>query len=173
MTLKTIENDHIRSLVEEWTSESYDEEMRSEIQRLLDAGDMAELEDRFYRTLEFGTGGLRGKLGAGTNRMNAYIVARATQGLANYVKQNATAPGPLRAAVSHDSRHRSREFAEVTAGVLAANGFYVHIVPELRPTPTISIRTTPVGGRTNRIKSPGKIRLMMRTLMGLTPLARN
>jgi len=138
MTLPHFNDPAITRRIEEWTSSAYDEKTRAEVSALADAGDAKELEDRFYRTLEFGTGGLRGKLGAGTNRMNAYIVARATQGLANYVKANATRPGPLRAVVGHDSRHRSREFAETVAGVLAANGFYVHISPTIRPTPYVS-----------------------------------
>ncbi|MBI1292967.1 phospho-sugar mutase [bacterium] len=134
----SFDNPAVAPRIQEWTSESYDEATRREVQALIDAGNAKELEDRFYRTLEFGTGGLRGKMGAGTNRMNRYIVARATQGLANYVKEHAEKAGPLRAAVAHDSRHLSREFAEVVAGVFAANGFYVHISPALRPTPWLS-----------------------------------
>lgn len=127
-----------KARVEEWTSAKYDAATRGEIQALMAAGNVAELEDRFYKTISFGTGGLRGKLGAGTNRMNAYIVARATQGLANYVRQNAEKPGPLRVAIAHDCRHGSREFARATAEVFAANGFLVHISPDLRPTPYCS-----------------------------------
>lgn len=144
----TFDNPAILERVKEWTSEKYDEETRREVQALVDAGEGTELEDRFWRTLAFGTGGLRGKLGAGTNRMNSYIVARATQGLANYVKRHATKAGPLRAAVAHDSRHRSREFAETTAAVLAANGFYVHLSPELRPTPYLSFAMRQLGCHT-------------------------
>lgn len=128
----------VKDRIAEWTAAPYDAATREEIRSLADAGKNDELEDRFYRTLEFGTGGLRGKLGAGTNRMNSYVVARATQGLANYVIAHATKPGPLRAAIAHDSRHRSREFAETAAGVLAANGILVHISPALRPTPYLS-----------------------------------
>ncbi|MBX3729879.1 MAG: phospho-sugar mutase [Candidatus Sumerlaeia bacterium] len=128
----------IAERVREWTSEAYDKETRAEIQALVDAGNVAELEDRFYRTLEFGTGGLRGVLGAGTNRMNPTVVARATQGLANYVRAHAEKPGPLRAAIAHDCRNFSREFAETVAGVLAANDIIVHVSPELRPTPYLS-----------------------------------
>jgi phosphoglucomutase len=138
MSLPSFENPAVSRLIEEWTSPAYDQATRDEIRALIEAGNASDLEDRFYRSLEFGTGGLRGKLGAGTNRMNRTMVARATQGLANYVKAHAEKPGPLRAVVTHDSRHRSREFAEVTACVFAANGFYVHISPDLRPTPYLS-----------------------------------
>lgn len=144
----TFENPIISQRIAEWNSAPYDEQTRAEVEALVSAGNVKELEDRFYRTLEFGTGGLRGKLGAGTNRMNRYIVARATQGLANYVKAHATSPGPLRAVVSHDCRHRSREFAEVTAGVFAANGFYVHISAELRATPYVSFAIRKLGAHT-------------------------
>lgn len=128
----------IAARVEEWTSAKFDEKTRREVQALVDAGNVKELEDRFYRTLEFGTGGLRGVVGAGTNRVNPTIISWATQGLATYVKEHAERPGPLRAAIAHDSRHFSREFAETAACVLAANGFIVHISPELRPTPWLS-----------------------------------
>ncbi|MDK2973526.1 MAG: phosphoglucomutase [Candidatus Sumerlaeota bacterium] len=137
MTL-SFSSPEIAERVREWTSEEYDKETRAEIQALVDAGDVKELEERFYRSLEFGTGGLRGLLGAGTNRMNRTVVARATQGLANYLKQHAEKPAPLRAAITHDSRNFSREFAETAAGVLAANDIVVHISPELRPTPYLS-----------------------------------
>ncbi|MCC5876059.1 MAG: phospho-sugar mutase [Candidatus Sumerlaeia bacterium] len=142
------DNPEVTARINEWTSEKYDDETRREISALIESGSREELEDRFYRALAFGTGGLRGKLGAGTNRMNSYIVARATQGLANYVAANATAPKPLRAAITHDSRHRSREFAQTAACVLAANGFYVHISPELRPTPYLSFAVRHLGCHT-------------------------
>lgn len=138
----------IAARVAEWTSDAYDATLRREVQALVDAGNVTELEDRFYRTLEFGTGGLRGLIGAGTNRMNKIIVARATQGLANYVKAHAETPGPLRAAVAHDSRHFSREFAETAACVLAANGIICHISPELRPTPYLSFAVRHLGCHT-------------------------
>lgn len=98
-------------------------------------GNEAEIRDRFYRDLEFGTGGLRGVLGAGTNRMNVYTVRRATQGLANYVKHSFDAPS---VAISYDSRNKSTAFAQAAAGVLAANGIKVHIYKELMPTPCLS-----------------------------------
>ena len=138
MTVPALDKPDIKALYEEWTSASYDEKTRAELQALAEAGASDELEDRFYRTLEFGTGGLRGKIGAGTNRMNTYIVARATQGLASYIKQHADKPGPHGAVISHDSRHRSREFAETAACVFAANGINVHISPDIRATPWVS-----------------------------------
>jgi phosphoglucomutase len=138
----------IAARVQEWTSDKFDAKTRAEIQALVDKGDVKELEDRFWRTLEFGTGGLRGVLGAGTNRMNATIVSWATQGLATYVAQHATRPGPLRAAIAHDCRHCSREFAESAACVLAANGFIVHLAPELRPTPWLSFLIRHLGCHT-------------------------
>lgn len=137
MTL-TFSTPQIAERVAEWSGDGFDEATRAEVRTLLQAGNTSELEDRFYRTLEFGTGGLRGVVGAGTNRMNATVVGWATQGLANYVKMHAEKPGPLKVAITHDSRHFSREFAEAASGVLAANGITVYISPELRPTPYLS-----------------------------------
>ena len=121
--------------VRAWLEGDYDEATK---QAILDmASNPTELNESFYRHLEFGTGGLRGIMGVGTNRMNKYTVAMATQGLANYVK--GCNPGEsLRAAVSHDSRNHSREFAEITARVLAANGFHVYLFDGMRPTPELS-----------------------------------
>lgn len=132
------ENPEVVERIKEWTSDLYDEGSRREIEDLVARNEKGELEDRFYKTLKFGTGGLRGHLGAGTNRMNKYIVARATQGLANYVLAHADKPGPFKAAVTHDSRNFSRQFAETCAEVLAANGFHVYISAEMRPTPYLS-----------------------------------
>jgi len=128
----------IEERVEAWSSGKYGESMAQEVEALREAGDVKELEDRFYKTLEFGTGGLRGVMGAGTNRMNPVIVSQATQGLANYVKANATRPMPLRAVITHDTRNNSRTFAEAAATVLAGNGFEVFLSPEIRPTPWLS-----------------------------------
>jgi phosphoglucomutase len=134
--------------IAEWMSPEFDEATRHEIQALVDAGNVKELEDRFYRTLEFGTGGLRGLRGAGTNRMNETIVSWATQGLANYVKAHATRPGPLKAAIAYDCRHGSREYAHTAAAVLAANGFSVYVSRELRPTPYLSFAIRELGCHT-------------------------
>lgn len=98
----------------------------------------AQIEDAFYCELAFGTAGLRGVMGAGTNRMNSYIVARASQGVANYLKHNQAQPAVV---IGYDSRNNSRKFAEITAAVFAANGIKVHIWPELMPVPTVSFAT--------------------------------
>lgn len=98
----------------------------------------AQIEDAFYCELAFGTAGLRGVMGAGTNRMNSYIVARASQGVANYLKQSQSQPAVV---IGYDSRNNSRKFAEITAAVFAANGIKVHIWPELMPVPTVSFAT--------------------------------
>lgn len=119
-----------------WLSEQYDEETRKEVRRLMEE-DPAELTESFYRTLEFGTGGLRGIMGVGSNRMNKYTVGAATQGLANYLRKNYPDTG-LKVVVSHDSRNNSRFFAEVTAQVMAANGIHCYLFEDLRPTPELS-----------------------------------
>ena len=125
-----------RANVETWLNGQYDEATKTAIRKMI-AENPDELNESFYRSLEFGTGGLRGIMGVGTNRMNQYTVGMATQGLANYVKR--CFPGEeLRAAVSHDSRNHSREFAEITANVLAANGFTVYLFDDMRPTPELS-----------------------------------
>lgn len=120
-------NDYI-SEYERWKEEAV--ELRKEM------ADLTDIEDAFYRDLEFGTGGLRGILGAGTNRMNVYTVAKASQGLADYVRKNF--PGNARIAVAYDSRINSDVFSRVAAGVFAANGIDVYIFPELMPTPALS-----------------------------------
>ena len=123
-------------MVNTWLNDDYDIETKNEIRRLM-AEDPNELNESFYRTLEFGTGGLRGIMGVGPNRMNKYTVAAATQGLANYMKKNF--PGmDLKVAVAHDSRNNSRFFAEVTAQVMAANGIHCYLFENLRPTPELS-----------------------------------
>ncbi len=138
----------IQALARQWTSEDFAPETRREIQQLLDENEEKELMDRFRCDLEFGTGGMRGLRGAGTNRMNIYTVSWATQGLANYVQKHAERPGPLRAVIAHDSRHGSRRFAEATAGVLAANGFIAHVFEALRPTPQLSFAIRRLGAHT-------------------------
>lgn len=120
-----------------WIDSSYiDEDTKEELRTIKDEKD---LEDRFYRELEFGTGGLRGIIGAGTNRMNVYTVGKATQGLANYLNSNYIEDKSV--AIAHDSRIMSREFAETAAEVLAANGIKVYIFDSLRPTPMLSYTT--------------------------------
>ncbi len=117
-----------------WAANATDDaDLQAELERI--QGDERAIRDRFYRDLEFGTGGLRGVLGAGTNRMNVYTVRRATQGLANYVKNSFAEPS---VAISYDSRNKSDLFARAAASVLAANGIKVHIYCELMPTPALS-----------------------------------
>jgi phosphoglucomutase len=126
-----------------WLSESFDEATRAEVAELI-KGDPKELEDRFYRTLEFGTGGLRGIMGVGTNRMNKYTVGMATQGLANYLKQ-LYPDAPKSVVISYDCRNNSRYFADITAGVLLKNGIKVFLFEDIRPTPELSFSIRHLG----------------------------
>lgn len=129
-------NEQILAKAKQWLQPVYDEETRSRVQYLVD-NDPKELEESFYRDLEFGTGGLRGIMGVGTNRMNIYTVAMATQGLCNYLKK--TYPDELlKAAIAYDSRNNSALFARKTAEIFSANGFMVYLFEELRPTPELS-----------------------------------
>ena len=121
-------------LYEEWLDKAVlDPDLIKELKSV--EGKTAEIEDRFYKSLEFGTGGLRGVIGAGTNRMNVYTVGQATQGLANYLNKSFDSPS---VAIGYDSRIKSRLFAETAAGVLASNGIKVYIFPQLEPTPLLS-----------------------------------
>lgn len=126
----------VKERAEKWLSDSYDEETRKKVKQLIDS-DHKELTESFYKDLEFGTGGLRGIMGVGTNRMNVYTVGMATQGLSNYLKK-AFPDEPIRVAVGHDSRNNSRLFAERVADIFAANGFKVYLFDSLRPTPELS-----------------------------------
>jgi phosphoglucomutase len=129
----------VQTKAQEWLKSSViDDTTKKEVQSLLAKQDPKELIDSFYKNLEFGTGGLRGIMGAGSNCMNRYTVGVATQGLANYL--NKTYPGKkdIKVAIAHDSRNNSRFFAEIAAGVLSANGIHVHMFAELRPTPLLS-----------------------------------
>jgi len=130
----------IQSKVDVWMNGNFDEATKEEIKKL-QQDNPSELADAFYKNLEFGTGGLRGLMGVGTNRMNKYTVGMATQGYANYLKQ--CFPDGVSVAIAHDSRNNSRFFAETTANVFAANGVKVYLFEALRPTPELSfaIRT--------------------------------
>ncbi|BAV07528.1 phosphoglucomutase [Filimonas lacunae] len=133
----------IQAKVNEWLNGSYDEATKEEIKRLeKDSPD--ELADAFYRNLEFGTGGLRGIMGVGTNRMNKYTVGMATQGFANYLRKT-YGDKPVKVAIGHDSRNNSRFFAETTANVFAANGIEVFLFEALRPTPELSFAIRTLG----------------------------
>lgn len=124
----------INALYSLWLKEAVlDPDLKTELESI--KGNEDEILDRFYKNLEFGTGGLRGVIGAGTNRLNVYTVSQATQGLANYLNKNFKEPS---VAIAYDSRIKSDKFAEAAAGVLAANGIKVYIYPELMPTPMLS-----------------------------------
>jgi phosphoglucomutase len=120
-----------------WLSENYDVETRNQVKNLLENNEK-ELIESFYRDLEFGTGGLRGIMGVGSNRMNIYTVGAATQGLSNYVKKEFKHLQEIKVAIAYDSRNNSRLFAETAAGIFAGNGFTVYLFETLRPTPELS-----------------------------------
>ncbi len=122
---------------EKWLNDPFDKETREQVKEMVE-NNPEELVDAFYRDLEFGTGGLRGILGAGTNRMNKYTVGMATQGLANYVKKAFPGEKEYRAAIAFDNRHKSDIFAKIIADVFSANGFKVFQFDELKPTPELS-----------------------------------
>jgi len=128
-----------------WLTPQYDEETREEVKKMLDAEDKTELIESFYKDLEFGTGGLRGIMGAGTNRMNRYTVGAATQGLANYLKDCFKDLPQIAVAVGHDVRHNSRKFAELTADIFSANGFKVYLFDGPCPTPEVSYAIRKLG----------------------------
>lgn len=127
----------IQKKIEDWLTPSYDEGTRKAVQDLIDNNEVTELTDSFYRDLEFGTGGLRGIMGVGSNRMNKYTIGKATQGLSNYLK-NQFPDQEIKVAVSYDSRNNSQAFGQLVAKVFAANGIKVHLFNELRPTPVLS-----------------------------------
>lgn len=124
-------------------SDAFDEETKKELQAI--DGDDKEIKERFYKDLEFGTGGLRGIIGAGTNRMNKYTVGKATQGLANYILKNNPDGSKMGVAIAYDSRNMSPEFAERSALVLNANGIKAYVFDELRPTPELSYAVRALG----------------------------
>lgn len=128
-----------------WLGEGYDQETRNAVQAMLDNEDKTELIESFYRDLEFGTGGLRGIMGAGTNRMNIYTVGSATQGLANYLKKNFADMPLISVAIGHDCRNNSRKFAEISADIFSANGIKVYLFESLRPTPEVSFAIRELG----------------------------
>ena len=133
----------VLSKAEAWLNGNYDENTKQEVRMLIEKNPN-ELVESFYKDLEFGTGGLRGIMGVGTNRMNIYTVGAATQGLANYLKQN-FAGEQIKVAISHDSRNNSRMFAERVADIFASNGFTVYLFDALRPTPELSFAIRELG----------------------------
>lgn len=129
----------------QWLSPSFDEETRQSVQQMLDKADKTDLIEAFYKNLEFGTGGLRGIMGAGTNRMNVYTVGMATQGFANYLKKNFSDRKEISVVVCHDCRNNSRKFAESVADVFSANGIKVYLFDDMRPTPECSFAIRHLG----------------------------
>ena len=127
-----------------WLNGNYDQETKQEIQNLIDSHSYTELTDSFYKDLEFGTGGLRGIIGAGSNRINKYTIGIATQGLANYLN-NKYPNEKIKVAIAHDSRNKSDYFAKITAEVLSANNIHVYFFKELRPTPLLSFAVRELG----------------------------
>lgn len=135
----------VKQKAQQWLSETYDEQTRAEVKRMLEDDDPAELIDSFYKNLEFGTGGLRGIMGVGTNRMNIYTVGAATQGLSNYLKKNFADLPEIKVAIGHDCRNNSRSFAESSARIFAANGIKAYLFDDLRPTPELSFAIRELG----------------------------
>ncbi|MDR1763969.1 MAG: phospho-sugar mutase [Dysgonamonadaceae bacterium] len=135
----------IRAKANLWLSPDYDEDTRKQVKTLLDKEDTTDLVEAFYRDLEFGTGGLRGIMGAGSNRMNKYTVGAATQGLANYLKKEFASLPQISVVVGHDCRNNSRRFAEITAEIFSANGIKAYLFPDLRPTPEVSYAIRKLG----------------------------
>lgn len=128
----------VKSKAQEWLDGPYDEITKSEVKQLIDNEDSSELVDSFYRSLEFGTGGLRGVMGAGSNRMNRYTVGAATQGLSNYLNLSFSHLDEIKVCIGYDCRNNSRLFAESAADIFSANGIKVMLFEDLRPTPEMS-----------------------------------
>lgn len=134
----------VKKRAAEWLTDVYDQSTQSEVKRMLSNEDTTELIDSFYKDLEFGTGGLRGIMGAGSNRMNIYTVGAATQGLSNYLKK-VFAGEEIKVAIGHDCRNNSRLFAETSAQIFSANGIRVFLFEDLRPTPELSFAIRQLG----------------------------
>ena len=130
---------------EKWLSPAYDEKTQAEVRRMLDNEDKTELIEAFYKDLEFGTGGLRGIMGVGSNRMNVYTVGAATQGLSNYLNKNFKDMKQISVVIGHDCRNNSRLFAEISANIFSANGIKVYLFDDMRPTPEMSFAIRHLG----------------------------
>lgn len=130
---------------QQWLTPAYDAETQAEVKRMLENPDKTELIDSFYKDLEFGTGGLRGIMGAGTNRMNIYTVGAATQGLSNYLNKCFEGKKDISVVVGHDCRNNSRKFAEISADIFSANGIKVYLFEDMRPTPEMSFAIRQLG----------------------------
>ena len=130
---------------QKWLTPAYDAETQAEVKRMLENEDKTELIECFYKDLEFGTGGLRGIMGAGSNRMNIYTVGAATQGLSNYLNKCFAGKGQISVVVGHDCRNNSRKFAEISADIFSANGIKVYLFEDMRPTPEMSFAIRHLG----------------------------
>ncbi|MDR1644836.1 MAG: phospho-sugar mutase [Tannerellaceae bacterium] len=135
----------VRNKAQGWLTANYDAGTRTQVQALLDKDDPADLIDAFYKDLEFGTGGLRGIMGAGTNRINIYTVGAATQGFSNYLKKEFDTLEQIKVVIGHDCRNNSRLFAEISADIFSANGIKVYLFDDLRPTPEMSYAIRKLG----------------------------
>lgn len=130
--------------IQKWLNGKYDNETKATINKWIEEENVTQLTDSFYKNLEFGTGGMRGEIGVGSNRMNKYTVGAATQGLANYVNKVVTHE-PIKAAIAYDSRNFSPEFAQIAADIFSANGITAYVYEELRPTPQLSFTVRELG----------------------------
>ena len=137
--------EQVTEKAEKWLTPAYDAETQAEVKRMLENDDKTELIEAFYKDLEFGTGGLRGIMGVGSNRMNIYTVGAATQGLSNYLKKNFKDLSQISVVVGHDCRNNSRLFAETSANIFSANGIKVYLFDDMRPTPEMSFAIRHLG----------------------------
>lgn len=135
----------VTSKAKTWLSDKYDAETREQVQALLDNEDKTGLIEAFYKDLEFGTGGLRGIMGVGTNRVNIYTIGGATQGLANYLLKEFSSLDQIKVVIGHDNRNNSRKYAEISADILSANGIKAYLFEDLRPTPEVSYAIRKLG----------------------------
>ena len=135
----------VRKKAQVWLGKEYDNDTREQVQALLDNEDPTDLIEAFYKDLEFGTGGLRGIMGVGSNRMNTYTVGAATQGLSNYLLKEFSDLDQIKVVIGHDCRNNSRSFAEISANIFSANGIKVYLFEDLRPTPEISYAIRKLG----------------------------
>lgn len=135
----------VMTKAQSWLDGNYDEDTKKEVRRMMDADDKTELIESFYKDLEFGTGGLRGIMGVGSNRMNIYTVGSATQGLSNYLKSQFSHLPQISVVIGHDCRNNSRKFAEMSANIFSANGIKAYLFEDLRPTPEASFAIRHLG----------------------------
>lgn len=152
-----------------WLTPAYDAETQAEVKRMLENEDKTELIDCFYKDLEFGTGGLRGIMGAGTNRMNIYTVGAATQGLSNYLNKCFKDKEQISVVVGYDCRNNSDKFARISADIFSANGIKVYLFDDLRPTPEVSLLSVTLVARVVSISQQVIIRenIMVIRLIGM------